>query len=105
MNTKKKIFFALCAFILIAHAQSNPIETEEVNPEEGDLFEGDIAGIDKGAAQKPTLSRVLWPQGVVPYEIDPVFSRKIKKNHFKKFKIFYLSSESHRYNFSRSQDA
>ena len=77
MNNKRKYFFVLCAFILIALAQSSPIQKEEINPEEGDLFEGDIAGIEKGAAQVPTLSRVLWPNGVVPYEIDPVFCKKI----------------------------
>ncbi|CAF0998878.1 unnamed protein product [Brachionus calyciflorus] len=47
----------------------------EENPEEGDLFEGDIAGIDleKGALQIPTSSYGKWPNGVVPYEIDPIF--------------------------------
>ena len=42
----------------------------------GDLFEGDIAGVDitKGAASIPTDTQIKWPTGIVPYVIDPVYS-------------------------------
>lgn len=80
---KKQMLSAifLCAFL--CYSQCSPIQTYEKSPEEGDLFEGDIAGIEKGAAQIPTSSRVRWPNGVIPYEIDPIFG--------KKFKLFFLS--------------
>ncbi|CAF0988822.1 unnamed protein product [Brachionus calyciflorus] len=48
-------------------------EINEENLEEGDLFEGDIVGLIRGAAQKPTKTRGLWPNGIIPYEIDPIF--------------------------------
>jgi len=41
----------------------------------GDLFEGDILGVERGAAQKPTTSRLKWPNGVVPYIIDSIYSK------------------------------
>lgn len=43
------------------------------NPEESDLFEGDIMGMvkdERGAYQIPTLTRTLWPNGFIPYVFD-----------------------------------
>lgn len=78
------------------------------NPEEGDLFEGDIDGIvitiyflshksfflivfylcirkprnPKGAFQIPTRRAQLWSGGIVPYMIDPAaeYCKKFKSN-------------------------
>lgn len=50
-----------------------PIENELKDPMQGDLFEGDIAGVPldlKGLAQIPTSSYGKWPNGIVPYTID-----------------------------------
>ena len=67
----------LLAFFLSSALTVNSSPINIKNPEEGELFEGDIAGIDpiKGAAQIPTLSRIKWPYGVVPYIIDAVYTK------------------------------
>jgi hypothetical protein len=39
------------------------------------LFEGDILGVERGAAQIPTSTRLKWPNGVVPYIIDSIYSK------------------------------
>ena len=58
---------------IIVFSYTYVVPKYEKSPEEGDLFEGDIAGIkvdEKGAAQIPTSTRVKWAGGVVPYVID-----------------------------------
>jgi len=59
-------------FALIGLLNCIPINNEVKDPMQGDLFEGDIAGVDKGLAQVPTNSYGKWPNGVVPFIIDPL---------------------------------
>lgn len=76
-----KLVIALVVFNLaLAYGNVIPEVPYERSPEEGDLFEGDIAGVTlvengKGAAQIVTASRVKWPNGVVPYVFDSVFCK------------------------------
>ena len=55
---------------LIGLLNAVPLNNEVKDPMQGDYFEGDIAGVEKGLAQIPTTSYGKWPGGVVPYIID-----------------------------------
>lgn len=76
-----KLVIALVVFNLaLALGNVIPDTGFERSPEEGDLFEGDIAGVTlvdtgKGAAQIVTATRVKWPNGVVPYVFDSVYCK------------------------------
>ena len=83
-----KLVVALLVVFSLALAHGNVIPDTapfERSPEEGDLFEGDIAGVTlvhdgRGAAQIVTASRVKWPNGVVPYVFDSVYCKSLRSN-------------------------
>jgi len=56
-------------------------ESSNMNPEElGSYYEGDIlieAGEGRSAVRDKAL---LWPGGVIPYEIEPVFRKSMKNS-------------------------
>lgn len=62
----------LILFCLVNVLYSAPFADVELNPKYGGLFEGDIAGVDKGIAQIPTNKYAKWENGIVPYVIDPL---------------------------------
>ncbi|XP_013409923.1 MAM and LDL-receptor class A domain-containing protein 1 isoform X1 [Lingula anatina] len=74
MGSSNGLRLAICAICIASAACQEDGEyyygPYDVNPEEGDLFEGDIV-LEKSLKNAVMGTHRLWPNGVVPYEIDP----------------------------------